>query len=292
MRQLRHSVLYMPSDKPKLFHKVEGLASDSVIFDLEDAVAPNAKQTAREHLRTYFNDNPNSRKERIIRINGSETEYFTEDLLTARKCMPDAILVPKLNAAEEARKVRAMLDQSDTPKSLQLWGMLETAKAVVNHVELTDQAQSGLECLILGTNDLILETGIKAGLNRQNHLPWIVNVLMAAKAGHVSILDGVYNNFADEKGLAQEATHAAELGFDGKSCIHPKQVAIINSCFAPSDAEIERARNIQMAFERPENNDKGALNLDGAMVERLHLDEALKLLARLEAIQMRDQTKE
>lgn len=290
MRPLRHSVLYMPADRPKLFEKVEKIAADSVIFDLEDAVAPHAKIQAREALRSYFSENPNSRKERIIRINGVDTEHFTEDLLTARKCMPDAIAIPKLNTAEDARKIRAMLDQSDTPKSLQLWGMLETAQAIINHVDLTNHHKSGLECLILGANDLTLETSMKAGANRGNHLPWMVNILMAGKAGGVAIIDSVYNHFTDEAGLAKEARQAAELGFDGKSCIHPKQIEIINKCFAPADKDIQKARNIKAAFDLPENQDKGAIQLDGAMVERLHLIEAEKLLTLYHAIKTREQT--
>lgn len=287
MTKLRHSALYMPADRPKIFTKVETVPADMVIFDLEDAVAPSQKEQAREHLRDYFTENPKSRKERIIRINALDTEYFTEDLLCARKCAPDGILIPKINAPDEVQQVRLMLGETDAPETIKLWAMLETAQGVLNVQSLANHAQSGLEGLILGTNDLTLETGLMAGQNRQNHRPWMVQAILAAKAGGTLLLDGVYNNFSDDDGLRDEASQARDLGFEGKTAIHPKQITIINDCFAPDSTDVDRANAIKTAFDQPENADKGAIQLNGGMVERLHLNQALKTLSLADAIKQR-----
>lgn len=288
MTKLRHSALYMPADQAKIFAKVETVAADMVIFDLEDAVAPSQKEQARENLRDYFSAYPNSRKERLIRINALETDYFTEDLLCARKCAPDGILIPKINTADEARQIRLMLGETDAPETITLWAMLETAQGVLNVHNLANPHRSGLEGLILGTNDLTLETGMMAGPNRQNHLPWMVQCVLAAKANGTTLLDGVYNNFSDDKGLGEEASQACGLGFEGKTAIHPKQIAIINDCFAPDSTSIDRANAIKQAFDQPENADKGAIQINGEMIERLHLNQALKTLALINAIKQRN----
>lgn len=287
MTKLRHSALYMPADKPKIFTKVESVAADIVIFDLEDAVAPNQKEQAREYLRDYFNTTPSSRKERLIRINALDTEYFTEDLLCARKCTPDGILIPKINRIEEMAQIRQVMGETDAPETIKLWAMIETAQAVLNIQSLANNAKSGLLGLILGTNDLTLETGLLAGPNRQNHLSWMVQTILAAKAGGTKVLDGVYNNFSYDDGLIAEAHQARDLGFDGKTAIHPRQIEIINDCFAPDSTVVDRAHAIKKAFEHPENTNKGAIQLDGEMVERLHLNQALKILSLAEAIKHR-----
>ena len=279
----RRSVLYMPAGNARALAKADTLDADTVIFDLEDSVDPAAKDDAREALRTFFRDTRPKRPECVIRINALAGPWGTEDLLAARACMPDAILLPKVDDAGDIRAAAEALAETDAPQTLRLWAMAETPRFLLNAAgiaELGRNPNNRLDCFVTGTNDLVKETGISAGQGRQYLQPLLTQIVIAARAGGLDAIDGVYNDFRDEDGLAAECAQGAALGFDGKSLIHPAQIGIANAALSPSPEEIASARAIADAFARPENAGKGVISLDGRMVERLHLAMAEKLLAR------------
>lgn len=283
----RRSVLYVPTVNEKALGKIASLACDAVIFDLEDAVAPAQKAEARERLRRLFReDRPH--REAIIRINALSSEWGQEDLLAARACLPDAILIPKVERARDIVEVAEALDEMDAPSTLRLWAMMETPRCLLDAGTIADlgrNADSRLDCLVAGTNDLAKETRVSMAANRRYLRPWLMQMVLAARAGGLDILDGVSNNFRDLEAFGRECAEACAMGFDGKTLIHPAQIAAANAAFAPAPEEIEEARAIVDAFARPENAGHGVISLDGRMVERLHLEEAERLLAKAAAIE-------
>ena len=279
----RRSVLYMPAGNARALAKADTLDADTVIFDLEDSVDPAAKDEAREALRTFFRETRPKRPECVIRINALAGPWGTEDLLAARACMPDAILLPKVDDAGDIRAAAEALAETDAPQTLRLWAMAETPRFLLNAAGIADYGRNPnnrLDCFVTGTNDLVKETGISAGQGRQYLQPLLTQIVIAARAGGLDAIDGVYNDFRDEEGFTTECAQGAALGFDGKSLIHPAQIETANVAFSPSPDEIAKARAIADAFARPENAGKGVISLDGRMVERLHLAMAEKLLAR------------
>ena len=279
----RRSVLYMPAGNARALAKADTLDADTVIFDLEDSVDPAAKDDAREALRTFFRETRPKRPECVIRINALAGPWGTEDLLAARACMPDAILLPKVDDAGDIRAAAEALAETDAPQTLRLWAMAETPRFLLNAAGIADYGRNPnnrLDCFVTGTNDLVKETGISAGQGRQYLQPLLTQIVIAARAGGLDAIDGVYNDFRDEEGFTAECAQGAALGFDGKSLIHPAQIETTNAAFSPSPDEIAKARAIADAFARPENAGKGVISLDGRMVERLHLAMAEKLLAR------------
>lgn len=279
----RRSVLYMPAGNARALAKADTLDADTVIFDLEDSVDPAAKGEAREALRNFFRDNRPTRPECVIRINALQGPWGTEDLLAARACMPDAILLPKVNEAADIRMAADALAETDAPQSLRLWAMAETPRFLLDAAgiaALGRELNSRLDCFVTGTNDLIKETGIGGGQGRRFLEPLLTQIVIAARAGGLDAIDGVYNDFRDNDGLAEECTQGVALGFDGKSLIHPAQITAANAAFSPSPDDIQAAQAIVDVFARPENAGKGVVSLDGRMVERLHLAMAEKLLAR------------
>ncbi len=272
--------------------KVEGLPCDAAIFDLEDAVAPERKDEAREALRGHFRSHPKPGKERVIRINGLDTPWGTEDLLAARACLPDAILIPKVERTADLRAVADALAETDVPETLRLWAMIETPLAIMNlgAIAMSDAAPDVKpDCFVVGTNDLFAAAGLAAQGAREHGHGWLMQVILAARAGAIDVLDGVYNDFSDAAGFAAQCEQAVAMGFDGKTLIHPGQIAAANAAFAPDPASISRAQAIVAAYDAPENDGKGAVAIDGMMVERLHLAQSRALLARAAAIAERDQ---
>ena len=279
----RRAVLYVPASNPKALDKAAGLECDAVIFDLEDAVAPADKALAREALRTHFRAHPEAKGERIIRINALTTEWGAEDLLAARGCRPDAILLPKINSPQDVLTVADALAETDAPESLRLWAMVETAIGLINLPEIAELARhraARLDCLVAGTNDLAKETGTRLEAGRTLMIPWLMQMVLAARAGGLDVIDGVCNQFRDLNAFSEECRQGAAMGFDGKTLIHPSQIGPAREIFSPSAEEISRAIAIRDAFARPYNSGRGVIQLDGTMVERLHLDQALKLLAK------------
>lgn len=288
----RRSVLYIPASNDKALAKIAQLACDAVIIDLEDAVAPADKIAARAKLAGIFAGHPvanhiGGRCEMVVRINALASEWGADDLLAAAGCEPDGILLPKVDTPRDLLDAGEMLDDNFAPDSVKLWAMIETPKALLNIgaiAELGRDPASRLACFVAGTNDLVKNTGVLATPDRRYLVPWLMQMLLAARAGGIDMLDGVSNDFRDLDAFARECTEAAAMGFDGKTLIHPAQIEAANRAFAPSTEAIAEARQVKDAFALAENRGKGVIALNGKMVERLHLAQAEKLLAKAAAI--------
>ena len=276
MRPFR-SVLYIPGSKDRALDKARGLPVDAIIFDLEDAVSPDAKVEARGTLKAALEQGGYGNRYKIIRINGLDTEWGAEDIAALRDAPADAILVPKVNSAADIDAVQTLLG-NDTP----IWAMIETPASVLNSNEIA--AHPALEGFVAGTNDLAKELNCRT---RPDRLPMQMSLqmmLLAARGNDVIAVDGVYNQFKDEEGLRAECEQGRDLGFDGKTLIHPAQVAVTNECFAPSEVELGLARRQIEAFEEVEKSGQGVAVVDGKIVENLHVETAKKTLAKAAAI--------
>ena len=276
MRPFR-SVLYIPGSKDRALDKARGLPVDAIIFDLEDAVSPDAKVEARGTLKAALEQDGYGNRYKIIRINGLDTEWGAEDIAALRDAPTDAILAPKVNSAADIDAVQRLLG-NDTP----IWAMIETPTGVLNSNEIA--AHPALEGFVAGTNDLAKELNCRT---RPDRLPMQMSLqmmLLAARGNDVIAVDGVYNQFKDEEGLLAECDQGRDLGFDGKTLIHPAQVAVTNECFAPSEAELDLARRQIEAFEEVEKSGQGVAVVDGKIVENLHVETAKKTLAKAAAI--------
>ena len=279
----RRSALYVPAANEKALAKIGQLACDCVIVDLEDAVAPGQKGEAREKMARFFAGREPDGKEMVIRINALASEWGADDLAAARACRPDAILVPKVETAHDLLDVDDALDEAEARPSLSLWAMIETPRALLNVGTLAALGRdrgARLSCLVAGTNDLVKDTGVRPGPGRRLLAPWLMQVVLAARAGGLDALDGVANDFSDLDAFAAECAQGRDMGFDGKTLIHPAQIAPANAAFSPSRDEIDAALAIRAAFALPANAGKGVISLDGRMVERLHLDQAERLLGK------------
>ncbi|MFN3547962.1 MAG: HpcH/HpaI aldolase/citrate lyase family protein [Mesorhizobium sp.] len=279
----RRSVLYVPASSEKALAKAPTLACDVVVIDLEDAVAPAAKAEARAGLAGVFAGRRDGGPDLVIRVNALSSPWGVDDLAAAASLTPDAILLPKVDGPKDVLAADDMLDSLDADPAIKLWTMIETPKGVLNLgpiAELGRDPAARLDCLVAGTNDLVKETGVRMTPDRQWLLPWLMQIVLAARAGGIDALDGVSNDFRDLEAFARECDQGRAMGFDGKTLIHPAQVDPANRAFSPSEAEIAAAHAIADAFALPGNAGKGVIQIDGRMVERLHLDQALKLLAR------------
>ena len=252
------------------------LAADCVIFDLEDSVAEEARETAHANLLEMVRGGDFGASERIIRTPDAGDGGFAAAFEVALQCEPDAILLPKVETTEPLELAVALLAEGGSAAAL--WIMIETPLALMNLREIAAFGPP-LACLVVGPNDLAKTTGARMEKGRAVMLPWLMQVVAAARANRLAVLDGVYNAFRDLDGLAAECAQGAAMGFDGKTLIHPAQIEAANTAFSPSPEELARAGAIMAAFAKPENAGKGAIQIDGEMVERLHLEEAQKLLA-------------
>lgn len=278
----RRSVLYVPASNQRAMEKISSLDCDSVIFDLEDAIAPERKLEARDMLQAFFATTHALRQELIIRINGLETEWGEDDLEAALTCRPDAILLPKVEREDSIRQVAEALPKGSDSHETRLWAMIETPRAIMNLPALSrlgDDPELRLDCLVAGTNDLAKDCHINLGEGRKYMLPILSQIVIAAKAGGMSVLDGVSNQYRDMDLFTEECRVGRMLGFDGKTLIHPAQIAPANLIFSPSEQEIARAQSIIAAFAASPQS--GVLQINGEMVERLHLQQVQALLANL-----------
>jgi citrate lyase subunit beta/citryl-CoA lyase len=283
----RRSALYMPGSNARAIEKAKTLAADVVIFDLEDAVAPDTKVQARDQVCAAVQAGGYGLRELVIRINALETPWGEADLAAAIAAAPDAILVPKVSSAETLAAVGLRLRKLGAAERTKIWAMIETPLAILRAENIASAARdvdTRLACFVMGTNDLAKDTRARLLPGRAAMLPWLMTALAAARAHGIDILDGVYNNLSDADGFRTECEQGRDCGFDGKTLIHPDQIAAANEIYAPSQQEIESARAIVAAFERPENAGKGAISLNGRMVERLHAEMAKRTLALAEAI--------
>ena len=275
------SVLYIPGSKERALEKATGLAADAIIFDLEDAVAPDEKPAARDLLARALRDFDFGHRARIVRINGLDTEWGAEDAAAVSGAIAagariDAVLVPKVNGPDDLDSVARAVPNAD------LWAMMETCAGMLNAAAIA--AHPRLKGLVMGTNDLARELGARF---RPDRLPLQTGLglcLLAARASGKVIVDGVYNAFKDEAGLRAECEQGRDMGFDGKTLIHPAQLDIANAAFAPSEAEITLARRQIEAFDAAKAAGQGVAVVDGKIVENLHIVTALATLAKAEAI--------
>jgi citrate lyase subunit beta / citryl-CoA lyase len=287
----RRSVLYMPGSNPRALEKARELPADVLILDLEDAVAPEAKRQAREAvvkaIQTGFGD-----REVLVRINGLDTRWWVEDIDAAASARPDAVLVPKVSSPRQLQDLAARLVDMGTDPHVRVWAMMETPLAMLNVRDIAAAAldsETRLAGFVMGTNDLAKDTRARLVPGRAPMLPWLMNCLAAARAYGLDILDGVYNDIGNAAGFAAECRQARDLGFDGKTLIHPRQIEPCNEAFSPSPEEVEVARKIIAAFDLSENENKGVLQIDGRMVERLHAEMARRTVAIADAIATRKQ---
>lgn len=288
----RRSVLYVPASNDKALAKIARLSCDAVIIDLEDGIAQADKASAREKLAGIVANRPvanhfGQRCEMIVRINARSSGEGMDDLLAAADCLPDGILLPKVDTPRDILEAGDALDENLVPDDVKLWAMIETPKAMLNIgaiAELGRDPASRLACFVAGTNDLVKGTGVLATPDRRYLVPWLMQMVLAARAGGLDVLDGVFNDFRDLDAFSSQCAQAAAMGFDGKTLIHPAQIEAANNAFAPSSEAVAEARAVKAAFSLPENAGKGVIALDGKMVERLHLAQAEKLLAKATAI--------
>jgi len=280
----RRSVLYMPGSNTRALEKAKTLAADTLILDLEDAVAPLAKSQARGFVCEAVKAGGYGRRELVIRINSLTSEWGMDDLAAAIQAGPHAILVPKVSTPFDITTVDKAM--AAAPEKLRIWAMMETPLAMLNAREIASATSehSRFECMVMGTNDLAKETGASLGSDRTAMVPWLMTCVAAARAYGLTIVDGVYNDFRNEEGCAVECAQGRLIGMDGKTLIHPGQIAPANAAFAPSQSEVKAAKDIMAAFALPENAGLGAINLNGRMVELLHCEIAQKTVAMSEAI--------
>ena len=283
----RRSVLYMPGSNARALEKARGLPADALILDLEDAVAPDAKQLARKQVCEAARSASYGYREIAIRINGLDTEWGRDDLEAAAAAGPDAILVPKVGSAAMILEIESLIERAGAPASTRLWAMLETPAGILRADEIAG-ASERLEVLVMGTNDIAKELHAEHVPGREPLLASLQLCMLAARAHGRVILDGVYNDIRNSEGFEAECAQGARMGFDGKTLIHPTQIEPCNRAFSPSEAELEQARRIIEAFEQAEAEGKGVVTVDGRMIENLHVENAKRAVAMAEAITARD----
>lgn len=267
------SVLFMPASNARAIAKARALACDAVVLDLEDAVAPEAKAAARDIAVATVRDGGFSGRPVVVRINGLGTAWIDDDLAALGNASCDAVLVPKVDGADDLGRVHARLP--DTP----MWAMVESCRGVLALGELAAAADSlGLTALVAGTNDLAKDMRCRPDEGRTPLVPMLAQIVVAARAAGIVALDGVCNALGDDRRMTAESGQGVMLGFDGKTLIHPGQIKIANAAFGPTAEELAWAEAVVAAFAAAENADKGAIILNGAMVERLHLTEAERIL--------------
>jgi citrate lyase subunit beta/citryl-CoA lyase len=279
----RRSVLYMPAANERALEKAKAIPADALIFDLEDAVAPDAKAEARERACAMFAGGGYGSREIAIRANGIGTPWHDDDLAAIAQAGPDAVLVPKVNSAAEVHGIEAALERHGAPDRTRIWAMLETPVAML-HAEEICRASERLAVLVMGTNDLAKELHAQRVPSRDPLLGGLYLSLLAARAADKVIIDGVFNDIKDEDGFLAECRQGRQMGMDGKTLIHPSQVEPCNAAFSPEPDEVELAGRIIAAFEEAEREGRGVVTVDGRMIENLHVDEARRVLAIQEAI--------
>ena len=275
VRKPRRSILYVPGSNEKALKKSSTLDVDALIYDLEDSVAPNAKESARDSLIKIINSGVNKDKEQVVRINSLDSDTGKDDLKILDHCIPDAILIPKVNSADDVIECEKLINN----EGIKIWVMMETALSIVNAYEIA-KVSKALKCFVMGTNDLSAELGIEEDLKRTALQTSFEKCMMASKAYKISILDGVFNDIKDSEGFEQECVYSHGLGFDGKTLIHPSQINICNKIFTPTPDQLEKARSIVSAFEkaRKEDPEVGVIVFEGSQIEELHVAHARRIL--------------
>ncbi|MGZ4805188.1 MAG: HpcH/HpaI aldolase/citrate lyase family protein [Ilumatobacteraceae bacterium] len=280
-RPLR-SALYMPAANERALEKAKALPADAVIFDLEDAVAPEAKQSARGAACAAAASGESGRRQLTIRCNGLDTPWGADDLAAIAASTAAAVVVPKVGSVAYLDEVAARLDAAGAPGSMTVWAMVETPTAIFDARAIA--AHPRVSVLVMGTNDLARELRLPLAAGRRALLPHLATAVLAAREAGKAILDGVFNDVRDLDGFAEECTQGVEFGFDGKTLIHPTQVEIANRAWAPSEADVDQARRVIAAFDEATAEGRGVVTVDGRMIENLHVVNAQRTLAIAEAI--------
>ena len=278
----RRSVLYMPAANERALEKAKDIQADALIFDLEDAVAPDSKEVAREQACAAAASSEYGNRELTIRCNGLDTPWGKDDVLAAAAAGPAAVVIPKVDGSSYLDEISELLNQGGAPSSTQIWAMVETPIGILHVEEIARHER--MSVMVMGTNDMAKELRASITADRRALLPYLAMCLLSARAAGVAILDGVYNDIKDESGFEDVCVQGAEMGFDGKTLIHPNQVAPTNEIFSPSLDELDFYRRIIEEFEAAEKDGRGVLTVDGKMIENLHVDEARRALAVADAI--------
>ena len=279
----RRSVLYMPGSNARALEKAKTLSADSLVLDLEDAVSPDQKIAARGQVVAAVTAGGYGYREMVIRVNGLDTQWAEEDILAVAQAPVAAVCVPKVETAEQVLRVVELLEQGGADESVTVWAMIETPKGVVN-VQAIAAAHPRLSLLMMGTSDLAKEMRIPHTPDRIGFIAALSECVLAARLNGLDALDGVHLDLHDETSLRLVCEQGRNLGFDGKTLIHPNQIAVTNEVFSPKADEVERAGRIITAFTQAEAEGKGVVVVDGKLVENLHVDEARRTLAIAEAI--------
>lgn len=281
----RRSCLYMPGDKARVLEKAKTLTTDTIIFDLEDAVAPEAKDAAREAVAAAVKAGGYAPRETVIRMNGLASEYGQRDLEAAIAAGPDAILAPKVTNGDDVDQLNSAMDKVGAPETLALWVMIEMPAAILNIQDIAAAAnRTRLTAFVMGTNDLAKEYRAIATPDRLAFQTAFGMTLAAARAYDLIAIDGVYNDIPNLDGLRAECLQGRTLGFDGKTLIHPGQLDITNEVFSPAAEDVAQAHDVIAAFALSENSGKGVIKVNGKMTELLHLQEAHRIVAVADAI--------
>ncbi len=278
----RRSVLYMPAANERALEKAKSIPADAIIFDLEDAVAPDAKPEARDRAVAAVQSDAYGGRELTIRCNGLDTEWGAADLAAAGPAGPSAVVIPKVDSVAGVDEVAARLDDAGSSPDVRIWPMIETPTAIFNAREIA--AHPRVAVLVMGTNDLAKELRAPIVPGRHPLVPHLATALLAARAAGKVAVDGVYNDVRDAEGFAVECTQGMEMGFDGKTLIHPGQVEPANDIWAPTAEEVEHAERVISAFDEAMAAGKGVVTVDGRMIENLHVDNARRILAVAAAI--------
>jgi citrate lyase subunit beta/citryl-CoA lyase len=290
MTRPRRSLLFMPGSNARALEKARNLPADGLILDIEDSVAPEAKAKAREQIAEAIAAKGFGKREVWIRTNSLETAWWADDVAMAGNAKPDGILVPKVSSVADLNKIGESLQGIGADPSIKVWAMIETARGVLDADQLAAASRdpkTRLAGFVFGPNDISRETRIKMQPGRAAMIPMITHCILATRAHGLEILDGPYSDIGNVDGFALECAQARDLGFDGKTLIHPSHIVACNAIFTPPAEEVAEARKIIAAFEQPENASRGAIQLDGRMVERLHAEMARRTIEIADAIAKR-----
>ena len=278
----RRSVLYMPAANERALEKAKTIAADAIIFDLEDAVAPDAKEAARENAVAAATSGDYGRRELTIRCNGLDTPWGAADIAAAAGSSAAAVVIPKVTSTDHLNEVDAQLGAAGAPDDMTIWAMVETPTAIFDIRSIA--AHPRVNVLVMGTNDLIKELRAEQHAHRGPLLPHLARALLGAREADKVILDGVYNDVKNPEGFLAEAQQGRAFGFDGKTLIHPTQVEPANDVWAPSEADIDYSQRVIEAFDEAVSEGRGVITVDGRMIENLHVDNARRVLATVAAI--------
>ena len=281
----RRSVLYMPAANERALEKAKTISADALIFDLEDAVAPDAKESARANAVAAAGSGEYGNREITIRANGLDTPWGADDLAAAATSGAAAVVIPKVASTEDLDEVARRLDASGAPAELTIWAMIETPTAILDIRSIA--AHERVDVLVMGTNDLAKELRTGSSVDRQPLLPHLAQAVLGAREAGKVIVDGVYNDVRDAEGFLAEAEQGRVIGFDGKTLVHPSQVEPANDVWAPTEEDVEFSRRVIEAFETAEAEGQGVITVDGRMIENLHVEQARRTLAVADAIDQR-----